>query len=168
MTNDPKHAATPEVLQEILELGQRATSAAGKAQPRSALPGASPIINIAPTAAPSPAGRAEELIGDVARAILGGDPIDSEEMADARACAVDVLKVFAERDRAQYEAPSLKYIGRVPSVTLHLVPSTNRPGQLSMRREPTDPSWWPVFEALEAAGFKVGDVVQLTRIGGAS
>jgi hypothetical protein len=64
-----------------------------------------------------------------------------------------------------YEAPALRYLGRVPSLRLHLVRSRLRPGELSLRVEADDQTWVPVFEAMNAAGFKPGDVVQLTLVG---
>ncbi len=64
-----------------------------------------------------------------------------------------------------YEAPKLELMPwRMPSIDLHLVRSIHRPGQLSFRREPTDNGWSEVFEALEAAGFKPGDVVRVTKV----
>jgi hypothetical protein len=160
----------------------------------------------------------------VARAILGGDPVDAQELEDARCAAIDVLKVFAEIDRAggrplvdldwhrrrccleayasaafyapdgkellsfhcdahgevvttvrdaarraaepkqPYEAPTLTPCGRVPSITLHVVPSIMRPGEVSLRCKPTDTSWSPIVKAINDAGFQAGDVVRLTKV----
>jgi len=50
------------------------------------------------------------------------------------------------------------------SLELHIVPSENRPGQLSLRRLPGDATWWPVFYAMMEAGFKPGDVVRLSLV----
>lgn len=71
---------------------------------------------------------------------------------------------IAVPSKEPYETPILEHMGRVPSLRLHLVASLRRPGELSLRVEADDESWGPVFEALNAAGFKAGDVVQLTKV----
>lgn len=63
-----------------------------------------------------------------------------------------------------YEAPALRFIGSLPSLELHVVESTNRPGQLSLRISPESVSWTPVFRAMNAMGFEPGDVVRLTLV----
>ena len=44
-------------------------------------------------------------IDEVAKAILGGEPMSDEEMEEARECAVDVLRVFAKLDVEAGRAP---------------------------------------------------------------
>jgi hypothetical protein len=112
------------------------------------------------------------LVDRVARAILGGDAGDVVELDDARRAALDVLEVLsghlsicARGDvRLPYEAPRLTFLGQFPSIELHVVPSVNREGQLSLRLHADDDTWTPVFLAMNAAGFKPGDVVRLTMV----
>jgi hypothetical protein len=112
------------------------------------------------------AGGAQAMIDKVARAILGGEPGDLQELADARAAALDVLEVLA----GTFEAGMFSGLrrasieGHMPSVELHVVESSNRRGQLSLRLHADDETWVPVFLALNAAGFQPGDVVRLSVV----
>jgi len=122
-----------------------------------------------PSVAASPlAGRAAALIDKIAFAILGGEAGDATEMEDARACALDVLEAIGhtreDGGRLPYEAPAVRALGVMPSLELHVVESTNRPGQLSLRLYADDDTWWPVFLAMNAAGFRAGDVVRLMAV----
>lgn len=63
-----------------------------------------------------------------------------------------------------YEAPTLRSLGRLPSVELHIRASHLRPGQLSLGVHADSDTWNGVFELLNAAGFKAGDVVRLTVV----
>ena len=47
----------------------------------------------------------QERIDGVALAIIGGEPMDAEELQTAREIAVDVLRAFAEMDRAAGREP---------------------------------------------------------------
>jgi hypothetical protein len=51
-----------------------------------------------------------------------------------------------------------------PTLELHVVESTNRHGQLSLRISPESETWTPVFRAMNALGFQPGDVVRLTVV----
>ena len=53
---------------------------------------------------------------------------------------------------------------RVPTLIAHIVPSTLRPGQLSLRLYPRDQSWRGFLGALEDAGFEPGDVVRIEAV----
>ncbi len=60
--------------------------------------------------------------------------------------------------------PHSPTVGR-PFVLAKIVPSLDRPGQLSLRMpdEQLGTSWRRFFEAMSAAGFKAGDVVTIER-----
>jgi hypothetical protein len=119
---------------------------------------------------PGKAPRALPSVDEVALAILGGEPGDADEMNDARGYAHDVLELFAG------DPPTVTPIGNLndlversgyrprPTLLAHVVPSVNRPGELSFRLRLTDRSWTGFLEALAAEGFEPGDVVRIEAI----
>jgi hypothetical protein len=141
------------VPQPSLEVLGGATSAPEKPQPPSGDRASCPIINIA---SPSPSVQGER---------------------DRECCreAYDLAAQFF--GRAGVEAFNCPVHGLVPvaslvspvdrvkcSLELHMVRSEGRPGYLSLWRLPTDQTWWPVFEAMNQAGFRPGDVVRLSLV----
>jgi hypothetical protein len=175
-------------LQQIHELQFQTAGAPEKAGPPSPVTVACPIINIATSGSRPSAPLSEQgKIDQVAFAILGGPPGDAQELEDARGAAVDVMRVFAEIDRAAgrapledyeipYEPPALEQLGdvpadviaqlRAPSITAYVTSSVMRPGKLSLRASEDDTTWSPLLlalvELLERGGFKPGDAVELS------
>lgn len=120
----------PLTLQESLEVADLGlTGARLKISPNGGLEPACPIINIAPTEAPS--------------------PVESPTVTPT-GNLLDRLEAVEYRPR--------------PSLLVHVVPSEHRPGELSFRMRLSDRSWRAFFEALNAEGFKAGDVVRIEAI----
>lgn len=64
---------------------------------------------------------------------------------------------------AKFENPSPAGEAR-PTLIAHVVPSTSRPGELSLRLYPRDQTWRGFLDALEDAGFEPGDVVRIEAV----